>query len=495
MLLTYTTSQEKRRESASDSQASNLQLQTCCTFSSSSRDRAEKMSCGPQYQHMMDEDTKGFTMMDVDTGHSKPRKDCVYGKVSVIVLACGVLVISVLFVMIFVIFDYQERKFAELERSITSLNSSLNTINSELKGKLQDTGPQMKMLSDVQTSVNNLGSSLGSLSSRLETKQQDAAGQQDGQRRELKGVLEHLNTSLTELISKLQDAAMRQDVKLAGVGDSLTTVNSLLASFESKQQKRAQDSDQRMMAALSEVKAKLESNRKAAEESQDRTLTEVVKLSSSVEALSSKLQSTDQRVTVALSDMKTKLEISSKTAESQDRTLTEVVKLSSSVDALSSKLQSTDQKVMATLSEMKVKLESSSKTAGGSTCKTGWSLYGCKCYFFSNDRLNWHQARDFCRAQNSSLLKLEAKDEWTFVTERTTLNHYWVGLTDEDTGQWRWADGTPYVMNKDEWEVGQPDDWKNHGLGEEGEDCGHLKRAGKFNDAHCSMKMNYICKA
>ncbi|XP_036436723.1 asialoglycoprotein receptor 2-like [Colossoma macropomum] len=183
------------------------------------------------------------------------------------------------------------------------------------------------------------------------------------------------------------------------------------------------------------------------------------------------------------------------TFKSQNRTLTEVVKLSSSVESLSSKLQSTDQRVMAALCEMKTKLDSSSKTAGGSTCKPGWTLYGCKCYFFSDDKLNWHQARDYCRSQNALLLKLEAKDERAFVTARTTSNFYWVGLTDENTGQWRWDDGTPYVMNKDEWVVGQPDNWKDLSLGEEGEDCGHIKTAGRFNDAHCSIKMHYICKA
>ncbi len=27
-------------------------------------------------------------------------------------------------------------------------------------------------------------------------------------------------------------------------------------------------------------------------------------------------------------------------------------------------------------------------------------------------------------------------------------NEYWIGLTDQNTGQWRWADDTPYTMNK-----------------------------------------------
>uniref|UniRef100_A0AAR2JIR5 C-type lectin domain-containing protein n=1 Tax=Pygocentrus nattereri TaxID=42514 RepID=A0AAR2JIR5_PYGNA len=301
----------------------------------------------------------------------------------------------------------------QLKTSVSGLSSYVDLYTSRIQDQLK-TGPQVKKLSEIQILIIKLNSSLASLSSKMETKLQDAGTQQDGQSSELKRFLDRLNSSISELTAKLQD--------------------------------------------------------------------------------------TDQKVMAGLSEMKDKLKISSKTAvfaqESQNRTLAEVVKLSSSVESLSSKLQSTDQKVMAALSEMKAKLESCSKTAeGGSTCKPGWTPQGCKCYFFSTDKLNWHQARDYCRSQSASLLKLETKDEWVFVTARTTLQHYWVGLTDEDTGQWRWTDGTPYVMNKDDWEVGQPDDWKNHGLGEEGEDCGHLKAAGKFNDAHCSNSMKYICKA
>uniref|UniRef100_A0AAR2J7N0 C-type lectin domain-containing protein n=1 Tax=Pygocentrus nattereri TaxID=42514 RepID=A0AAR2J7N0_PYGNA len=450
----------------------------------------------------MENHSNSYSSMEMDEEHRGSPKASVCSKRSVILLVSGALVIFVLFVMIFVIFGYQERRFAELERSMTTHHSSVNSMNSDLKGKLTDTGaeletmilqlktsvsglssyvdlytsriqdqlktgPQVKKLSEIQILIIKLNSSLASLSSKMETKLQDAGTQQDGQSSELKRFLDRLNSSISELTAKLQDT------------------------------------DQKVMAGLSEMKDKLKISSKTAvfaQESQNRTLAEVVKLSSSVESLSSKLQSTDQKVMATLSNMKTKLESSGKIAvfaqESQNRTLAEVVKLSSSVESLSSKLQSTDQKVMAALSEMKAKLESCSKTAeGGSTCKPGWTPQGCKCYFFSTDKLNWHQARDYCRSQSASLLKLETKDEWVFVTARTTLQHYWVGLTDEDTGQWRWTDGTPYVMNKDDWEVGQPDDWKNHGLGEEGEDCGHLKAAGKFNDAHCSNSMKYICKA
>ncbi|XP_072548736.1 C-type lectin domain family 10 member A-like, partial [Salminus brasiliensis] len=129
------------------------------------------------------------------------------------------------------------------------------------------------------------------------------------------------------------------------------------------------------------------------------------------------------------------------------------------------------------------------------SCKSGWTLFGSRCYFFSRNELNWHEARDYCRAQNSFLLTVESKEELGLVLTKTFMAYYWVGLTDENTGQWRWDDGTPYTMNKNDWNPGQPDDWKNHGLGEEGEDCAHILENGRLNDAHCSIQHKYICKA
>ncbi|KAL7837919.1 hypothetical protein AOLI_G00263230 [Acnodon oligacanthus] len=321
----------------------------------------------------MENHSKSYRSMDLDEEHrGSPKAFFRSKRLSLILLVSGALVILILFVMIFVIFGYQERKFAELERSMTSHHSSVNSMNSDLKGKLKDTGteletmiselkksmsglssyvdlytsrmhdqlntgPQVKKLSDIQVLINKLNSSLGSLSSKTETKLQDAVTQQNGQHSELKRLLDHFNSSVSELAAKLQD--------------------------------------------------------------------------------------TDQKVMAGLSEMKDKLEISSKTAvlaqESQNRTLTEVVKLSSSVEALSSKLQSTDQRVMDALSEMKANPERRSKPAVTS-CKPGWTLRLSRCYWFSNDTRNWHQAREYCLTQNASLLKVESEDEWV----RNKLKHF-----------------------------------------------------------------------
>ncbi|XP_049321435.1 asialoglycoprotein receptor 1-like [Astyanax mexicanus] len=425
----------------------------------------------------MEEFSVGYKRMGLEGGWRNSVKDRLKGNQKLLLLVSTALIIFILFVMLFVIFGYQERRFAGMESFMIRHDSSLNSVNSELKLKLQDTGSdlekmmselkktvsglssyvdlynsriqtqfssgaQVKKLTDLQTLINNLGSSLGSISSKLENQQKETAGRQSGQYTELKGFLNRINSSVSELAEKLQENVKQQD--LGVVGDSLAALNFSLASFKSEQLKRNQDSDQRVMNTLNEIKIKLENK--------------------------------------------------SKDAEVYNRTLMEMRHLASSLESLSTQLQSTDQKVMTALNEMKAKREIPIKPAAVSSCKSGWTSFGSRCYFFSSDQLNWHQARDYCRSQNSFLLTVESDEELMFVLTRTAMEYSWVGLTDENTGQWRWDDGTPYTMNKEDWSPGQPDDWTDHGLGPEGEDCAHILNNGKFNDSHCSIRLKYTCK-
>ncbi|XP_039517428.1 asialoglycoprotein receptor 2 [Pimephales promelas] len=128
-----------------------------------------------------------------------------------------------------------------------------------------------------------------------------------------------------------------------------------------------------------------------------------------------------------------------------------------------------------------------------------WIPFNNSCYLFSRDTMNWTQAKDYCEEQGALLLKTEdgSEKEWKFLTNFAKPQDYWVGLTDQNTGIWRWADDTPYVMNKAQWRIGQPDEWTEHNLGdkgEEGEDCVQFGFDGFFNDIHCSSKLQFICK-
>ncbi|XP_035377661.1 asialoglycoprotein receptor 1-like [Electrophorus electricus] len=127
-------------------------------------------------------------------------------------------------------------------------------------------------------------------------------------------------------------------------------------------------------------------------------------------------------------------------------------------------------------------------------CPVKWMFFSSHCYFFSDYGMSWNEARDKCESTRAELLILKSKEEKEFVISRTTPHYYWLGLTDERTGQWEWLDGTPYVMVKSEWMPGQPDNWEAHGLGG-GEDCAHFHRDGRYNDDHCSRDYRFVCKS
>ncbi|XP_036418404.1 C-type lectin domain family 10 member A isoform X2 [Colossoma macropomum] len=127
-------------------------------------------------------------------------------------------------------------------------------------------------------------------------------------------------------------------------------------------------------------------------------------------------------------------------------------------------------------------------------CPLDWTPFSSHCYYFSDYGMSWHQARDKCESMKAELLILKSKEEKEFVIQRTKPHYYWLGLSDERTGEWEWLDGTPFVIIRSEWMPGQPDDWTAHGLGG-GEDCAHFHRDGRYNDDHCSRDYRFVCKA
>lgn len=127
-------------------------------------------------------------------------------------------------------------------------------------------------------------------------------------------------------------------------------------------------------------------------------------------------------------------------------------------------------------------------------CPMNWHFYSSSCFFFSEEGMSWDSARDYCSSMSSSLVILKDEKKWNWVAQRTMPRYYWIGLTDERTGEWEWVDGTPYSMNRRQWKPGQPDDWTHHGLGG-GEDCAHLHEDGRLNDDHCSRGYRFVCES
>ncbi|XP_056098627.1 asialoglycoprotein receptor 1-like [Rhinichthys klamathensis goyatoka] len=274
---------------------------------------------------------------------------------------------------------------------------------------------------------------------------------------------ESLSSSMSVLKSSVSDLT-----------SSVASLSSQLSVMRQQDMKSLTDS---LNSAVSTLTSKLNDAVKTQDQKQTETERSLDSLKSSIQSDQQSKQRDFESLSSSLSVLKSS-----------------VSDLTSSVASLSSKQQISEDRVMNALKDLKSNMRN--KTADVPvTCKSGWILFKSSCFLFSSNKLSWTGARDYCKAQGALLLKIEEDDEeWAFLNKHTIPEHYWVGLTDQDTGQWRWADDNPYTMNKERWAPGQPDDWKEHGLGEEGEDCGEFIYTGKLNDSHCSRKTKFICR-
>ncbi|XP_066502466.1 lymphocyte antigen 75, partial [Hoplias malabaricus] len=124
-------------------------------------------------------------------------------------------------------------------------------------------------------------------------------------------------------------------------------------------------------------------------------------------------------------------------------------------------------------------------------CEKGWRAYQERCYFFSSDRLTWHEARAECEKKGSHLMSIHDIHERTWVSTQIGTSIYWFGLNDiVSEGNWEWSDGSVFYPYLSFWRPGQPDDYNDN------EDCGQVdgNSNGRWNDEHCTAQRQYICK-
>ncbi|XP_059398988.1 C-type lectin domain family 10 member A [Carassius carassius] len=237
------------------------------------------------------------------------------------------------------------------------------------------------------------------------------------------------------------------------------------------------------VANLTSSLALLSSNHQDTSQHQNSKLTEVenevANLTSSLALLSSNQQETLQHQNSKLTEVEN-----------------EVANLTSSLALLSSNQQETYDRFMEMVGELKADLNSRitnlTQHKPVLSCKAGWQPFLSNCYEFSSKKLSWQKARLYCSGQGTLMLILgNDSREWDFIVQHAVRSSesYWIGLTDEITGHWRWVDGTPYTMNNRHWETGEPNNW----MGEE--DCGELTASGKLNDGNCLKNFRFICKA
>ncbi|XP_060095178.1 C-type lectin domain family 2 member D-like [Heteronotia binoei] len=75
-------------------------------------------------------------------------------------------------------------------------------------------------------------------------------------------------------------------------------------------------------------------------------------------------------------------------------------------------------------------------------CPSGWIGYEGKCYFFSEEGMNWTSSQSFCWSHGSSLAVIENKLEKAFIVRYKCSTDHWIGLWKDPDHNWKWADGT-----------------------------------------------------
>ncbi|XP_038153364.1 CD209 antigen-like protein C [Cyprinodon tularosa] len=135
----------------------------------------------------------------------------------------------------------------------------------------------------------------------------------------------------------------------------------------------------------------------------------------------------------------------------------------------------------ANLTEMMKKLN----RPRGKICPTGWSKFGCSCYFLSTKRGSWDEGRKDCITRGADMVVINDKEEQDFMS-KFSKDVPWIGVSDIETeGSWKWVDGTS--MNLSFWRDNQPDNWKGD------EDCAQYINK-KWNDISCAASLKWICE-
>ncbi|KAJ6652990.1 hypothetical protein lerEdw1_010259 [Lerista edwardsae] len=119
-----------------------------------------------------------------------------------------------------------------------------------------------------------------------------------------------------------------------------------------------------------------------------------------------------------------------------------------------------------------------------------WEYFNQKCYYFSLQKVSWHQAKAQCEEQKSQLVVINDLAEQNFLVSRTKNEVFWIGLDDtRREGHWQWVDGSNYVTGFKSWKEGEPNNYQNRN-----EDCVQVRMNGEWNDNTCTSNSFYICE-
>ncbi|XP_074125301.1 early activation antigen CD69-like [Sminthopsis crassicaudata] len=79
-----------------------------------------------------------------------------------------------------------------------------------------------------------------------------------------------------------------------------------------------------------------------------------------------------------------------------------------------------------------------------STCPNSWIGYQGKCYIFSSTTGSWSTSQNACSSYNSTLAKIDSKEDLIFLKRYAGNVEHWIGLRNKTGQAWQWTDGTEF---------------------------------------------------
>ncbi|XP_038615487.1 natural killer cells antigen CD94-like [Tachyglossus aculeatus] len=117
------------------------------------------------------------------------------------------------------------------------------------------------------------------------------------------------------------------------------------------------------------------------------------------------------------------------------------------------------------------------------TCSKNWIWSRGSCYYISKERKPWEDSQAACQKKNSSLLKIDSKEELQNFL-KYLKSYYWIGLSRNGTeGSWLWEDGS--ALSQDQLRVIDPFHTGN---------CAYFGMGHHAFYEYCVVSNTYICE-
>ncbi|KAI8486382.1 Sushi, von Willebrand factor type A, EGF and pentraxin, partial [Branchiostoma belcheri] len=128
-------------------------------------------------------------------------------------------------------------------------------------------------------------------------------------------------------------------------------------------------------------------------------------------------------------------------------------------------------------------------------CPEFYSLYNQACYKASTNSVTYQVAEEVCEDDMASLAMIKDHGTQRFLENITNRREYWIGLSDRNSEDFIWSDGSP-LSGFSSWRPEEPNHYTDHGWwvfsNREEEDC--VSMSPLWQDKSCNDEHPYICQ-